>query len=171
MLLIKRVRCPKINLIFYEDKKKESRPMYEITKIGLELYIGSLKKINVDLTEWKIKYDLNLLYLKEGKEIHYLNIIKHSFNNIKTINQYKVLNYRLDLYFPELNLAIECDELGHLDRDNVYEKKREVEIIKTLNCTFIRFNPDEQDFNIGKVINKINNIYIKYILNKNKTVI
>ena len=39
------------------------------------------------------------------------------------IEQYHVDGYRIDLYFPEYKLAIECDEFGHRDRDLEYEIK------------------------------------------------
>ena len=32
--------------------------------------------------------------------------------------------YRIDLYFPEYRLAVECDENNHDDRDPDYERKR-----------------------------------------------
>ena len=44
-------------------------------------------------------------------------IIK-SFSNEKTLPQHSVLNYPIDLCFPEHKLAIEVDEKGHTDRDN-----------------------------------------------------
>lgn len=64
--------------------------------------------------------------------------------------QYSINNYRIDLYFIDYKLAIECDEHNHVDRNKEYEKIRE-----ELNCTFIKFNPHEKCFNIGNVISKI----------------
>ena len=43
--------------------------------------------------------------------------------------QYKVLNYRVDLYFHEYKLAIDIDQKGHKDRNQEYKKQRE-ELIK-----------------------------------------
>ena len=37
------------------------------------------------------------------------------------IFQYHVLNYRIDAYLPKYKLAIEVDELGHVDRINDQE--------------------------------------------------
>ena len=69
--------------------------------------------------------------------------------------QYTVLNYRIDLYFHKYKLAIEIDELGHNDRNIDYEKKRQRELERELDCVFIRINPDAADLNIFKEINKI----------------
>ena len=49
---------------------------------------------------------------------------------------------------PERKLAIEVDELGHFDRDEITENKRQKELEEYLGCTFIRTNPDENDFSV-----------------------
>ena len=67
--------------------------------------------------------------------------------------QYSVLNYRIDLYFHDYNLAIKVDEFGHKDRDIGYEIQKQKEIGKELGCEFIRINADEKYFNIHKAIN------------------
>ena len=66
-----------------------------------------------------------------------------------------LLDYRIDLYFHEYKLAIEVDELGHNDRNIDYEIQRQRAIEKELGCVFIRINPDEENFNIFRAINKI----------------
>ena len=69
--------------------------------------------------------------------------------------QYRVLGYRIDLYFHNNNLAIEVDELGHAVRNLSNEIERQKVLEKELNCVFIRINSDEKNFNIFKEINKI----------------
>ena len=73
------------------------------------------------------------------------------------IQQYLVCNqkYKIDLYFTKYNLAIECDEHGHKDRNPEYDYIRETEIKKEIDCKFMRFNPDDKSFNLFKFINKI----------------
>ena len=58
----------------------------------------------------------------------------------------KNFDYTIDFYLPERKLAVEVDELGHFDRDQITEKKRQKELEEYLGCTFIRINPDEKDF-------------------------
>ena len=52
-------------------------------------------------------------------------------------------------------MAIEVDELGHINRNIDYELQRQRAIEKELGCVFIRINPDEENFNIFTAINEI----------------
>jgi very-short-patch-repair endonuclease len=102
------------------------------------------------------KFDININSQKyECKESESLGAIMKAFLGEKMMTQYTVLNYRLDLYFPDYNLVIECDENGHDDRDPVEERRRQRRVTKKLNCQWLRFNPDSDDFNIFTVINQI----------------
>ncbi|WP_102693982.1 hypothetical protein [Rummeliibacillus pycnus] len=92
------------------------------------------------------------------KEQETLNVIKHAFASLNCIKEYAVFNYRIDLYFPNERIAIECDELNHANRNEFYEYKRQKEIENVLHCKFIRYNPDCNNFNIGDVINEIMNL-------------
>ncbi len=94
-------------------------------------------------------------------ETETINFIKKCFSNEETITQYSILNYRIDLYFPKYKLAIECDEKEH--KNKIEEDiKRENEIKSILNCTFIRYKPEEKDFCISYVINSIYQHIINY---------
>ena len=89
------------------------------------------------------------------KEQTIINSMKDTFEGENIQTQYSVLGYRIDLYFHEYKLAIEFDELGHTNRKINNEIKRQRALEKELNSVFIRFNPDEKDFNIFKEINKL----------------
>ena len=78
-----------------------------------------------------------------------------AFEGEKMENQYSVLGYKIDHYFPDYKLTIEVDEKGHKDRNIDHEIKRQKAIEKELSCQFIRINPDEENFNILKAINEI----------------
>jgi very-short-patch-repair endonuclease len=75
-----------------------------------------------------------------------------SFKGEIFLDQYPVDRYFIDMYMPKYKIAIECDE-NH--RDKEADKNRETDIIRKLDCKFIRFNPHEKDFNIFTVINQI----------------
>ena len=75
--------------------------------------------------------------------------------------QYTIIGYWIDLYFHKYKLAIEVEELGHNDRNIDCEMQREKALERELNRVFIRINPDEQDFNIFKEINKIHRRIMK----------
>ena len=50
---------------------------------------------------------------------------------------------------------IEVDAFDHSDINIDYEIQRQKAIEKNLDCEFIRVNPDEQNFDVFKGINKI----------------
>ena len=73
--------------------------------------------------------------------------------------------YRTDIFFTEYDAAIECDKLtdmseredesNHSNRCSNYENDRESYIRKRLGCRFIRFNPDDTNFDINNIHNTI----------------
>jgi very-short-patch-repair endonuclease len=66
----------------------------------------------------------------------------------------KIGAYRVD-YLINNKIVIECDELGHKDRNKKYEKEREA-YLKSLGYIVIRFNPDDSNANVFELLNKIN---------------
>ena len=89
------------------------------------------------------------------KEQTVLESIKNAFEGEDMQTQYSVLGYRINLYFHKYTLAIEVDELGHTDRNLSDEIERQKALERQLGCVFIRINPDEQNYNIFREINKI----------------
>jgi len=89
------------------------------------------------------------------KEQQTIRQIRKTFKHLRTIEQYKVGPYYIDLYFADYRIAVECDEDGHRRYAQDVERKRQNYIEQTLNCTFVRYNPDSPNFNIGDVINQI----------------
>ena len=89
------------------------------------------------------------------KEQTIINSMKDTFDGENTQTQYSGLGYRIDLYFLEYKLSIEVHELGYTNININNEIKRQKALEKELDCVFIRFNPDEKDFNIFQEINKI----------------
>lgn len=90
-----------------------------------------------------------------SKEQSTLSKILTVFDKEETVCQKTIGKYKIDLYFTKYNLAIECDEFNHNDRNKEYEKKRQKFIENELNATFIRYNPDCINFDIFKVISQI----------------
>lgn len=113
------------------------------------LVVTSRKSVGVDLArELGIPMD-------PCKEQDSIRVIKAALSHWKGIEQFRVGFYRIDLYFPTTKIAVECDENGHMYRDSDYEETRQSLISNFLGCRFVRFNPDEEGFNIGHCINKI----------------
>ena len=76
-----------------------------------------------------------------------------------------MLGYEIDLYFHDYKTAIEIEKNGHSDRNIDYEIKRQKATEKRLGCVFIKIDPDKENSNIFKAINKIFS-YIRQSSNK-----
>lgn len=131
-----------------------------INSNGVKYLLQNCRSIHKDKIMKSLNIDLDIIY--ECKEVSYLRIISASFKSFSQIFQYQVNKYRIDLYFPDYKLSVEVDEFNHKDRCLLYEKERQDYLEKYLGCKFIRFNPDETNFNIGNIIS----IIIEEIYNK-----
>lgn len=133
---------------------KQYRQVIVINNEGVRQLVSSSRMPNA--IQLAHALDINIyLALNCTKEQQFINDIIHAFRDEKMVRQYPCGSYKIDLYFPEYQIAIECDELGHKDRDPEYEVNRQSYIENELGCQFIRFNPDEEEFNIFDVINRI----------------
>lgn len=137
---------------------------------------GGHNKINYLLTEktyelFKNSYNLRNKYIVQMSDnITYVNAITMCIEN-QTIGfienslkgktemrrQFMFGKYKVDLYFPSYHLIVECDEYGHKDRNPQYEEEREKYLI-SLGNTMIRYNPNEENFDISNVLQKIHKI-------------
>ena len=97
-------------------------------------------------------YDTKVIACKERQTLY---AIMEAFRGLSMKYQYAVYPYRIDLYFLDYKIAVECDENGHKDYDQKSEKERQQFLEDSLGCQFVRYNPDGQGFSIFKVINKI----------------
>ena len=151
--------CKKLGKI---DTKGGKQSMLLINLDGIKKILQSCRSINKNKIISILNIDINIIY--DCKESSYLRIISASFKSFSQIFQHQIGQYRIDLYFPEYKLAIEVDEFGHKDRCHIYEQERQKYLEKYLDCKFIRFNPDEDNFNIGTIIAQI--LQETYILPK-----
>ena len=131
-----------------------------LTRDGVvELLIKTRKRLTPDILHLLKEFGIDTTNKKcLTKEQQTLSAITNAFKQEKFEDQYKVGNYYLDLFFTDYQIVIECDENGHSDRRPSDERERmdfvnnELEIDDT---HWIRYNPDEFDFDISRVINKI----------------
>ena len=96
--------------------------------------------------ELKIKLGFNQLDPMMNKQQATDVRLRKFFSNKETIEDLSALNYLIDFYFPKYKLAIEVDELGHKDRDQTKENKRQNNLKEYFDYKFIRINPDEENF-------------------------
>ena len=120
---------------------------------AMEIIVRSNKPKAIDILEKMGSKMYRHKYVR--KETETLSYIQRAFKGEEMIDQYCVDGYRIDLYFPKYKLAVECDEFDHNGRDIEYEVKRQKHIEIKLDCHFIRYNPDADDFDPFNLLNRI----------------
>ena len=107
--------CTPINWPKYSQKYD-----YYINEEGMiELLVGSQQPLAKELAEYMgIKIIGHKYVHKEAGTIY---TIQNVSEGISMKQQFSIGSYRIDLYFPEHKLAIECDKYDHKDRDINYE--------------------------------------------------
>ena len=131
-----------------------------ITRDGaIELLIKTRKRISSDVLYMLKEFGIDTTNRKcLTKEQQTLSAIANAFKTEKIEDQFKIGNYYLDMLFPEYRIVIECDENGHADRKPYNERERMDFVNKEFDIDdshWIRYNPDEYDFDISKVIGRI----------------
>ena len=92
-----------------------------------------------------------------------LSFIETAYDGVtETIRQYSIDQYRVDMYFPKYKIIIECDEFNHVDRNPIDELEREAYLISKGNH-MIRYNPNENEFDMSIVLRDINRIIMSSI--------
>jgi very-short-patch-repair endonuclease len=160
---------------YYNSKKYITFRSIKNNKIGgfyIKEYIerDNLKYILLNCRKHKLINFFSLIdekiHYKMPIEIETLKPLYEIFSDYNPILQYKIDKYYIDLYLQKVNIAIECDENNHMDRKQIYELDRENLINNQLKCIIIRYNPDEENFNINIVIKKIMNEIINKKIDK-----
>ena len=70
-------------------------------------------------------------------------------------NGHEHIQFKINVYFSEYNLAVEVDEKGHTDRDLIFEKERQEALEKKFDCKFIRTNPNKENYDVFYEIGRI----------------
>jgi very-short-patch-repair endonuclease len=156
-------KCNQIPFREYPGVKNpplDPRTILISTAGAIEILLKTRKRISPDVLHILKKFGIETTNRKcLTKEQQTLSGISTAFKTEKFEDQYKVGKYFLDLYFSEYRLVIECDENGHADRRPSDERERMDYVNKELEINdghWIRFNPDEKDFDITTLIGKIN---------------
>ena len=83
------------------------------------------------------------------KEIEFLTVLEKQLQVLgitrfeRQYSKLKCGNYRIDLYLPEINVAIEYDENGHRGYTYETQELRQQLIERELGCRFIRVSDDK----------------------------
>lgn len=143
----------------YINKEGLKYIIFKTIKVTPKIY-NKIKKFNF-IKNLEVKNKIILSYNEDIciKEILFF------FSFVKTIKYFKIDNYIIDIYFPEYNLAIECDELNNQKCNLDRLIKREKYISDKLKCTFIYINPNKKNFSLINTIKQINEfIYVEIFL-------
>lgn len=87
-----------------------------------------------------------------SKETDTLTCLRKIFVGVEMVPQFICGKYRIDMYLPLYKLAIECDEEGHDRPSRVLDDLvREEWLKRELGCTFIRYKPDDGNFDLANL--------------------
>jgi very-short-patch-repair endonuclease len=164
----------KCNQIVFKDFPGEKIPELQHNTIlisrdgAVEILIKTRKRISPDVLHILKRFGIDTTNRKcLTKEQQTLSALTNTFKTEKFEDQFKIGRYYLDLYFTDYKIVVECDENGHSDRKPGDERERMDYVNEKLEITdlnWIRYNPDDNDFDISKVMGQI---YIKINLIKN----
>jgi very-short-patch-repair endonuclease len=145
------VPCPLEN---QERRGGHNRIDVRLTKECYDMSRNSYNLRNRNITE-NIG-NIQLVSIIRPIETQTITFIENCFKStLVTYRQFRFGNYRVDLFIREYGIVVECDEFGHSDRDPVEEYAREIFIYSQGVNKIIRYNPNEEDFCISGVINRI----------------
>ncbi len=143
----------------YKNENKnggQNKIDYLLTEDAFELFKNSFNLRNKYIID--IKDNIKQINLCMCIENQTIGFIENSYKDVLNMKrQYMIGKYKIDLYFIDYKLAIECDEFNHKDRDISKELIRE-EYIKSQGSKIIRYNPNEKDFDLSNILKEINKI-------------
>ena len=125
--------------------------MQFLTMAGLRQLVSSSRKPNsIELAR------LLGMEVFDCKVAHFeattVSQIMTAFRGEQMHTQFSVGAFFIDLYFPRIKLAVECDEHQHtVEKDAA----RQQYIETRLGCTFLRYTPHVPGFCVFEVINSI----------------
>ncbi len=105
----------------------------------------SISRKNDTLKAWGLaEFTLARSFVEEETLCPLMTVFAH----LAPIKQFPCGPYRIDLYFPQQKIAVECDEHGHQNYNTQDELRRQSFVERCLGCTFFRYNPHEKPFNV-----------------------
>lgn len=120
-------------------------------------YNAPAKELTIKTIRYEFAFkDLLVDLLRNTKLVKDINKGK----GLKVIHQYKCLEYIIDFYLPEVNIAIEYDEEHHeYDRNRIADIRRQYIIENELQCEVIRVKKGNEGSGIANIYSKIMSAY------------
>jgi very-short-patch-repair endonuclease len=139
------------------DKKQHggnNRVVYMLTEYAFELFKKSFNFRNKYIVT--AAENTEVVRFPMCIEAQTIGFIENAFHGLRAMSrQFQIGPYRTDLCFTNDLIVVECDEYGHRDRLVAHEVARE-EFIKNQGYAMIRYNPNEPEFDLSDVLNRIN---------------
>ena len=136
----------------FNYKELGQRGGYLINQYGVIQLVANSEVINESKKQEFLKWlgiESEAIVLTSRKEIEFLDVLKEQlsvFGITQFERQYSNLNcgnYKIDLFIPELNVAIEYDENRHQGYSYEAHELRQQLIEKELGCHFIRVSDNK----------------------------
>lgn len=121
-------------------------------KIAIGVLAGARMSLNQKNAVLKALGMAEVILLRTYVEEETLESVIKVFSSLNPEKQFSCGPFRIDLYFPDQKIALECDEHGHLNYNADDEIQRQAFIEAQLTCTFVRYNPHAADFRIVDLI-------------------
>lgn len=134
----------KININIIDSNRQ--RHCFLLSSSGYLKYYNLIRNkneyiFNIIMNEYfEINSDDKYIYFVQNKEIRFRNQLSIILNKFKIRYQfqYPVFQYRIDIYLPDFNIAIEYDENAHKHYTYEAQELREMNIKNEIGCKFIR---------------------------------
>lgn len=140
-----------------QNSLNASKNVYLLSESGYRILCNIFEDATISikvLTEYFDSSTGVVIFAEKRKEILFRKEVDKIFDGLCTVcTQYNVDGYKIDLYIPELNVAIEFDENAHSNRTKE-DKERQIYIEDKLACKFIRIKETEDYASAVNVILK-----------------
>lgn len=123
--------------------------IFMLTEEAFEIFKNSFNMRNRYIVD--VSKDVKCVKFGMCIENQTIGFISNAYSNVLNVKRQHVMGkYRVDLYFIDHKLVVECDENGHADRDPLQEQIRE-DYLKAYGNKIIRFNPNVTYFDLSDV--------------------
>jgi very-short-patch-repair endonuclease len=138
--------------VFGEEGPRARTLTTAVTRDGLRRLVANSRRA----AAVNLAIELNMeVVCVPTPEAEALRIIAAALKPLDFVEEYRVGDYTVDAYLPELNVVVEHDRLNDLSRDKTAEWWRRTLIEDRLGCAYVSFDTRRRDFNPGDVINTI----------------
>jgi len=136
----------------------QNKITFMLTEEAFEIFKNSFNMRNRYIVD--VNQEVKIVKFAMCIETQTIGFIANAYSNVLNVKRQHVMGkYRVDLYFVDHKLGVECDENGHEDRDPLQEQIRE-NYLKEAGNKLIRFNPNATGFDLSNVLREINAVLL-----------